>query len=128
MPWVPVAKKDITDRWRELTAAELSIIDTLILDAQDELEDDIEAAGYLPIDWTDEKKARRYKRTVAAMVKRLLLNPEGFLSETVEGEYSYRRAEVLASGALAATELELAKFAPHRRPRRGSFTIRLGQS
>jgi hypothetical protein len=125
MPWVPVIEKDITDRWRELTAAEHSIIDTLILDAQDELEDAIELAGYLPIDWTVEKTARRYKRTIAAMVKRLLLNPEGFLSETVEGEYSYRREEASGAGALDPTDAEVAKFAPNRRRRRGSFTIRL---
>jgi hypothetical protein len=125
MPWVPVTEEDVTARWRELTAAEHSIIDTLILDAQDELEDEIEAAGYLPIDWSDEKNERRYKRTIAAMIKRLLLNPEGFLSETVEGEYSYRRDETISSGALSVTADELAKFAPIRRRRRGAFTIRL---
>ena len=125
MPWVPVTDSDITNRWRALTVAESSIIETLILDAQDELEDAIEGAGYLPIDWTDEKADRRYKRTVASMVKRLLLNPEGFLSETIEGEYSYRREEALTAGAIYVSDVELAKFRSTTRRRRGAFTIRL---
>ena len=128
MPWVPVIEKDITDRWRELTAAEHSIIGTLIVDAQDALDDELDAAGYPAAGVDDERAQRRYKRTVAAMIKRLLLNPEGFLSETVEGEYSYRRAEVLASGVLEPTADEISKFAPNRRRRRGSFSIHLGQS
>ncbi|MEF2979100.1 Gp19/Gp15/Gp42 family protein [Subtercola sp. YIM 133946] len=125
MGWVDVSAEDITSRWRPLTSAEDSTIATLIEDAQDELEDEIDAAGYLPIDWNDPKSERRYKRTVAGMVKRLLQNPEGFLSETIEGEYSYQRAAALASGALSVNPDELAKFAPNRRRRRGAFTIRL---
>lgn len=125
MPWVPVDEKDITDRWRELTAAEEGIVKTLILDAQDELEDAIEAAQYPAVDANDERAARRYVRTVAAIVKRLLINPQGYLSETLEGEYSYRRSEALASGVLEPTAAEVAKFAVNRRPTRGAFSIEL---
>jgi len=121
--WVVVDVSDITGRWRPLTAEEAVIAPQLIIDASDELEDALENVGItgVPIP-TNERWERRYVRTVAAIVRRVLSNPEGYLVETIDG-YEYRRDKAVSSGALYVSDDEVEGFRPRARRRRGAFTI-----
>lgn len=120
MSWFPVAPDEIVDRWRPLESDEAGIIDKVIGDAQDILEDDAEAEGIsMP---TTERGQRAYVRAVANMVIRVLKNPDGILTETVDG-YMYRRDSAVSSGALVPTDDEIGRLRPIVRRRRGAFTI-----
>lgn len=119
--WVAVEPGDISGRWRPLTSDESTIAPTLIEDAQDELEDALSDMGFDgPPSPTNERWERRYVRTVVAMVRRVLTNPDGYLSETIDG-YEYRRDKAISTGALYVSESEIQKFRKH--PSRSSFTI-----
>jgi hypothetical protein len=125
--WVDVGASDIANRWRPLTAAEASIAATLVEDAQDELEDQLLDMGFTAAPAPqDARWERRYVRTVANMVRRLLINPEGYLEEQGEDGYRYRRDKVLSAGVIYVTDDELNGFRPKNRKRRGSFTITPG--
>lgn len=119
--WVAVDPGDISGRWRPLTSSEVTIAAMLIEDAQDELEDALSDIGFngAPSP-TDERWERRYVRTVVAMVRRVLTNPDGYLSETIDG-YEYRRDKAISTGTLYVSESEIQKFRKH--PSRSSFTI-----
>ena len=91
MAWVDVTSMDIADRWRPLTPGEESIASTLIMDAQDILEGKLEQRGiYGPPVPVDARWERGYVRVVAGMVRRVLQNPEGYLSTAVTID-DYRR-------------------------------------
>lgn len=57
----------------------------------------------------------------AAMITRVLRNPDGKLEESVD-DYSYRRDSSVSTGALYVSDAELALLSIRRR-RRGSFSI-----
>lgn len=127
MSWVDVDSSAVSDRWRLLTTAESSIVDTLIEDAQDELEYQVRFAGYPAVDPGDELAVRTYTRTIGNMVKRLLINPEGVLEESIDGEYTYRRDKSVSSGALYVDASELDRFRPiPTTALSGAWTIRPG--
>jgi hypothetical protein len=134
MAWVDVTSEDISNRWRPLTPGEAAIIDTLIADAQDILEETLEARGLtgIPSAPTDaERWQRAYIRVVATMVKRVLQNPEGFLSTafTIDDyRQEYRRDSAVSAGVLYVSDLELNGLIPGARRRRGAFSIVLGNS
>ncbi len=119
--WVQVNLSDITSRWRPLTSAEALIAGQIIADASDELEDALIDIGIMqkPIP-TDERWERRYIRTVVAMVRRVLSNPEGYLSEEIDG-YIYRRDKAVSTGALYVSPDEVEGFRTRRS--RGAFSI-----
>jgi hypothetical protein len=130
MPLVAVDASDIAARWRELTPAETAIIDTLIEDAQDILEEALELRGIL-VAPDLERWQRAYVRVVASMVKRVLQNPEGYLSTafTIDDyRQEYRRDSAVSAGALYLSDLELSGLIPDARRARGAFSIVLGKS
>lgn len=120
MAWFPVVADDIVSRWRALEPDESGIVNKVIEDAQDILEDDAEAEGISQP--TTDRGQRAYVRAVANMVIRVLKNPDGILTETLDG-YTYRRDSAVSSGALVPTDDELARLRPVVRRRRGAFTI-----
>lgn len=123
MAWVAVNASDIANRWRPLTANEALVAETLIEDAQDELEEALEELGLRAVDFPeDSRNARKYVRVVAAMAKRVLGNLEGYLTETID-DYTYRFDKAVSSGALYLADEEIDKFRPKNRRRRGAFTI-----
>ncbi len=121
--WVAVDVSDIASRWRPLTPSEDGIAPTLIEDAQDILEADLEEVGVegapIPL---NARWERTYIRTVATMVRRLLINPEGYLKEESDG-YRYERDKTLSAGALYVTTDELDRLRLKRRRRSTAFTI-----
>lgn len=125
-PWVPVTAGDIAARWRALTAEETVVVVQIIADAQDIVESALLDAG-VTTPPSDERWQRAYKRVVASMVIRVMKNPNGYLTETVD-DYSYRRDSAVSSGALYLSDAELADLIPsdRGRRRRGAFTIVLG--
>jgi hypothetical protein len=130
MAWVGVTSVNISDRWRPLIPGEDSIIATLIQDAQDILEEALESRGILELP-DGERWRRAYVRVVATMVKRVLQNPEGYLSTafTIDDyRQEYRRDSAVSAGVLYVSDLELDGLTPAARRRRGSFSIVLGSS
>ena len=65
-------------------------------------------------------------RVVAAMVIRVMRNPDGKLSESID-DYKYTRSELLASGLLHVTGDELADISPGRRSRRSVRLVAYGE-
>ncbi|MEO5920615.1 MAG: Gp19/Gp15/Gp42 family protein [Pseudolysinimonas sp.] len=121
--WVAVDADAVASRWRPLTTSESAIVDTLIEDAQDILEGALEDSGVTgKPEPTDERWERAYVRVVANMVRRLLINPEGYLEEEGPDGYRYRRDKTLSAGVLYVTDDELDRLLPRRR-RGASFSI-----
>ncbi len=101
----PVMVSDLEARWRPLTAAETGVAQALLDDAWMILltrADAIEARitdGTLP--------AELVRAVESAMVLRVLRNPDGKVSETID-DYTYRRADPVSAGALYVSADELA--------------------
>lgn len=126
MPWPTVTYVDIQDRFRTLSSDEMQTIGSLISDAEDILAN---AAANLGIQETDdEQTGRTFTRIVANMVIRVLRNPDGYLTETID-DYTYRRDAAVSAGSLYVTPAEVEQLRPATAPRRrGAFTIVLGNS
>ncbi|WP_181431092.1 Gp19/Gp15/Gp42 family protein [Curtobacterium sp. MCBD17_021] len=123
MFWFDVDTDDIVKRWRPLEAAEAAVAEQIIEDAQDIYESAVEAAGIAAPAPDDERRERAYVRAVAYMVIRVFKNPDGILTETLDG-YTYRRDSAVSTGMLQPTAEEIDQLRPVVRPRRGAFTIR----
>ena len=126
MAWPDVTASDIADRWRPLTDAEQTVAEKRIGDAEAELIMQLGLRGVTEPP-AGEQWEQVYVATVAEMVRRFLMNPEGWLQESVaidDFRRDRRRDSVASSGLVYVTEGELAKLLPRRR--RGAFSIRLG--
>lgn len=120
MSWPDVVENDIVSRFRALDSGEEAVIETMIEDAEDIVQDAAAAAG---IDApATERGERAYKRIVAAVVIRVLRNPEGYLTETLD-DYTYRRDSAVSAGVLYVSDAEVEQLRPTARRRRGAFTI-----
>lgn len=105
----PATTTDVENRWRPLTAAEVNVVDTLLGDAwsiltarRPTLEADITAGTV---------SEANVVRILANMVLRVMKNPEGKRSETID-DYSYTRDNALSAGELHVTDAELADITP----------------
>lgn len=128
MGWPDVVASDIEERWRPLTEAETAVAETRIGDAEAELIMQLGLRGITEPVGTQHWEAV-YVSTVVEMVRRYLLNPDGWSSESVaidDYREDRRRDKSAPTGAIYVTEAELSKLLPRRR--RGAFTIRLGQT
>lgn len=123
MFWFDVEADDIVKRWRLLEPAETSVVGQVIEDAQDIYEAAVEAAGIPAPAPDDDRRERAYVRAIAYMVIRVFKNPDGILTETLDG-YTYRRDSAVSTGMLQPTADEIDQLRPVVRPRRGAFTIR----
>lgn len=109
---------DVVGRWRPLTAAEEAQAEVLLDDASDLIRfrvPDVDAriaAGDLP--------ATIAKQVAVAMVKRVMKNPNGLISEQID-DYSYRRADGGPNGELELTDDEESMLSGQPV---GAFTIR----
>jgi len=110
----PTTTADIEARWRPLTPQEATNATAYLTDAwallvtrRPTLETDM-TAGTVTTD--------NARRVVAAMVLRILRNPDGKASEGID-DYRYTRHELTASGLLHVTPDELADITPGRRRR-----------
>jgi len=129
--WVDVDASDIVNRWRPLTDGETAIAETLIEDAQDVLEGELERRGITEPPVGDDRWERSYIRVVATIVRRVLQNPEGYLSTAVtidDYKREYRRDSAVSAGVLYVSDLELNALTPASRRKRGAFSIVLGNS
>lgn len=101
----PVSITDLEVRWRTLTTTERSTAQALLDDAWAVLTlrlptlEQRHAANQIP--------AAVVVSVVTAMVLRVLRNPDGKVQESID-DYSYRRADGLAEGALYVSASELA--------------------
>lgn len=116
----PATVDDIESRWRSLTKAEtlnaVSYLDDawwLLTARRPSLEANLTAGTV---------RAENVRRVLAWMVIRVLMNPEGYDSESI-GDYTYRRNELVASGRLHVTDDELAAVSPNGGRRSGSVRL-----
>lgn len=105
----PATIADIEARWRPLSEQEAVNATAFLEDAWwmvttrlPELEDNL-AEGYV--------YERNVIRVLANMVIRVLRNPDGKIQEQID-DYSYRRAELISTGALHVTDDELSDLTP----------------
>jgi hypothetical protein len=128
MAWPTVTAQDIVNRWRSLSTEETSVATTRIADAEAELIMQLGLRGVTePLDGEQWKAV--FVSTVVEMVRRYLLNPDGWSSESVtidDYREDYRRDKAAPTGSIYVTDDELSKLLPRRRRR--AFTIRLGQT
>lgn len=124
--WPTVGVKDLADRWRPLTESEATVAAERLGDAEAELVLQLRARGITaPVE--TEEWIRVYISTVVEMVRRHLMNPEGWLTESVaidDYRRDRRRDSAGSAGLVYVTDAEIAKLIPRRR--RSAFTIRLG--
>lgn len=106
----PTTIADLEARWRPLSDTEAVNADALLADAwwmltarRPSLDADVVAGSVA---------SGNVVRVVSAMVLRVLRNPEGYRSETVD-DYAYTRDELVSSGALHVTADELADVTPN---------------
>ncbi|MGX9346637.1 hypothetical protein [Microbacterium sp. KNMS] len=136
MAWPTVTVADVESRWRELTPEERLVAAKRIADAEAELRMELRLRGVdgTPTFATPEELAdwtNLYIATVVESVKRVLVNPDGWLEEREEiDDYgrTRRRDQTVSTGLLYFSDDEIDKLVPRRRRKRGSFTIHLGQS
>lgn len=122
--WMNIAPADITARFRPLTPEETAIVQEIITDAQDMVTAALEDAGWdaAPV---DDRRERAFVRAVAYAVIRIFQNPDGILTETIDG-YTYRRDSAVSTGRLYIHPDDFAALKPAGvRRRRGAFTITL---
>ena len=115
----PVTVDAVAARWRPLTDAERAVAEELLVDTWailttkvTDLEDRLTA---------DEISTELVTAVVSGIVLRVLKNPSGLLTQSIDG-YSYTRDKLMATGALNPTddELDLLRDADQQS---GAFTI-----
>ena len=102
----PTTVMDVAVRWRPITDPdEDAQVQAYLDDAWSLLTDRLPS---LPTDLdAGTPSAATVRRVMTAMVKRVMVNPDGLLSETVD-DYSYRRDSAVSSGGLYVSADELA--------------------
>lgn len=126
--WPPVDVEALVSRWRPLTQEEQTVAEARIEDAEAEVQYQLQQRGVLDPP-ADTLWVKLYTSTVVEMVRRFMLNPDGWVEETErldDWSETKRRGTAVASGALYISDVELAKLVPANRRRRGAFSIRLG--
>lgn len=122
----PVTVTDLEERWRPLTPAERVNAGALLADAWSLVTGPTGRSG-LPADLdAGSVPVGSVVAVLSAAVLRVLRNPDGKVSETID-DYAYRRADGVSDGSLYLTADELARLTPAAVDvTRGAFTIRPG--
>lgn len=142
MTWPTVSPSDVEGLWRPLKPSETTVATTRIKLVEAELRKELRlhgivgtpVVGDLGIDSADavEEWETLYTGIVAEVVRQSLLNPEGWLEEREsidDYERSRRRDASTSTGLAYLTEADVEKLLPREpRPKRGAFSIRLGQT
>lgn len=121
----PVTIPDLEDRWRPLVGHEITNADAFLADAWAEL---LSRRPNLEADLTAGTVTEaNVVRVVAAMVLRVLRNPEGYDQESID-DWSGRRNALVADGILRITPEELAAVTPGRATRRSVRLVVYGDA
>lgn len=113
---------DVEATWRQLSAEETGVAAVLL-----ERVSALIRASVTDVDTriaADPDLALIARGVAVDAVLRVLRNPDGKIQEAID-DYSYRRADPVADGALYLTDRELAQLAPVWTAS-GAFTIRPG--
>lgn len=114
---------DVAARWHSLTAAQSSAASVLLDEASAllrqlvgaELDDRVAA---------DPDLAVITRGVTAAMVLRVLRNPDGKTAESIE-DYSYRRSDATSDGSLYVSDDELSRLLSRSVPMTGAYVVSL---
>lgn len=121
----PTTIADIEARYQTLTAQQTTNANAYLTDAWELL---LSRRPNLEADMTaGTVRTGNVRRVVAAIVIRILKNPDGKKSEGVD-DYQYTRHELLASGLLHVMPDELADITPGRKRRRSVRLVAHGES
>lgn len=120
----PATLTDVERRWRPMSDQELLNAKAFLTDAWWLLTTRLPAleTAMLSSDPLVFVSADNVRRVVTNMVLRMLRNPEGFVTESID-DYSYRRATAIASGALSILPDELVELTPGGRRRVRSIRL-----
>lgn len=103
----PVNTTDIEARWRPLTSSEATVAQSLLDDAWAIVTARVPDLETRLIAVPPEVDSGLVVSVVAAMVLRVLKNPAGILSQSID-DFSYTRDRAISSGALYLSDDELA--------------------
>lgn len=121
----PTTIADIEARYQTLTTQQNTNANAYLTDAWELL---LTRRPTLEADMTaNTVRTGNVKRVVAAMVIRILRNPDGKKSEGID-DYRYSRHELLASGLLHVTPDELADITPGRKRQSSVRMVAYGES
>lgn len=139
--WPAVNTGDVANLWRPLTSDEETVAATRIKLVEAELRSELRLHGFTgtPTAGTPgfetiaqvTEWATLYVGVVADVVRESIRNPEGWSEETERiDDYTTtrRRDRDSSSGVGFLDGVDIAKLLPRVRPRRGAFSIHLGQS
>lgn len=117
----PVTVSDLEARWRPLTPGEVGVAQALLDDAWAVLSVRLpNLVGDLEADPPAVAQSV-VVAVVSAMVLRVMRNPDGKVSESID-DYTYRRSDAVADGSLYVTADELGLLSPTGSG--NAFTIR----
>lgn len=107
VPFATVA--DVEDRWRPLSDTEATVAGTWLADASDLLRARVPTVDARIADAS--LSLAFVAAVVARAVLRVLRNPDGKISESID-DYTYRRADAVADGSLYIAAEDLALLRP----------------
>ncbi len=128
--WPVVQVSDLEARWRPLTESESTVATARLSDAEADVQLHLQERGLVDPP-NDPAWVTTYVRTVVEMVRRYMLNPEGWLEETErldDWSETKRRDSAVSTGALYVSVEEIERLLPRNRRRRGAFSVTLGAS
>lgn len=142
MAWPTVSSSDVESLWRPLKPSETTVATTRIALVEAELRKELRlhgitgtpVVGDVGMDSAEavEEWETLYTGVVAEVVRQSLLNPEGWLEEREsidDFERTRRRDAATSTGVAYLTDADVEKLLPRDpRPKRGAFSIRLGQT
>lgn len=136
MSWPDVTAADIEGRWRDLDTDERAVAGKRIGDAKAELNRELRLRGVtgtptLPTSEETDEWELLYTATIVEAVRRYLANPEGWLEEREaidDADFTRRRDKSMSGGLVWIDPADVDSLIPRPRPKRGAFTIALGQS
>lgn len=119
----PASTGDIASRWRPLSSDESIVADVLLADAWALLKHAVPTLEARLDAIPATLDVALVRMVLVAMVKRVLMNPDGLQQETIQ-DYSYTRAGADTAGGLYVSDAELDLLAATDVGTGGAFTIR----
>jgi hypothetical protein len=114
---------DLVAVWRPLNPDEKASVNGLLAEASNKLRGD--APGIDSRAASDPLVAALAKSAVVNAVKRIFMNPEGYLTETTTDGYTYRFDSAISRGEVYISSTDLALVIPKTKSGRKFGTIRL---
>ncbi len=118
----PTTTADVEARWRPLTSEQTLVATTLLDDAWNLLRFRVLSLEARLAAVPPTLDVGLVKAVMAAMVIRVLRNPDGYRQQSIE-DYSHTRDEASSTGLLTVTDDELGLLGPSTGSDGGAYTV-----